>query len=259
MKTITFLTIILFCLFATEKINGQDKQKDSVIVITGVIDKRDIKRVVQNLEDQIENGRLDGAINSAQILNKKLRSKDLEKIIEVNIKLGWLPTANRAATMNGRKLEFKEIYTALWVKEFPMDTVTKYLTDITPKNAEKFQKFYINKGDLKSAEASSKISGKRIESSEFVKISKVYFQKKNINMAILSARKGGTLGREELGKLLKIFVNLKDLESAVKVAAAIGGKNMSVSEWAILKKIIPPEKIEDTTEFINKGSIPKME
>ena len=259
MKTITFLTIILFCLFATEKINGQDKQKDSVIVITGVIDKRDIKRVVQNLEDQIENGRLDGAINSAQILNKKLRSKDLEKIIEVNIKLGWLPTANRAAEMNGRKLKFEEVYTAIWVKEFPIDTVKKYLPNITSKNAEKLQKFYINKGDLKSAEFSSKISGKKIENNDFVKISKINFQKKNMNLAILSAKKGGDIGREELGKLLKIFINIKDLNNAVKTAAAIGGKNMTVREWALIKTIIPPANIEDITEFINKGSVPKIE
>lgn len=259
MKTIISLVIILFCLFNIEIVSGQNKQKDSVIIITGVIDKRDLKRISQNLKNQIDDGSLDGALSSAKALNKKLESRDSEKIIEVSIKSGRLLTANRAAEINKRKLEFKEVYTTIWINEVPIDSVIKYSKNISAKNAHQLQKFYINRGDVRSAEHSAKISGQKIKDADFVKMSKINFQKKNMDLAILSAKKGGDAGREELGKLLKIFINIKDLNNAIKTAAAIGGKNMTVREWALIKTIIPPANIEDITEFINKGRTSKKE
>lgn len=232
---------------------GLKAQKDSVIIESGIIDSRDIKRMSGHLKDKIAEGDLDGSLASAKLLNKSLKAKDLEKIIKINIKNGRLKIANQAASLNNRELEFKEVYLSILVEEEPIDTVSKYIKGISDKEAYQLQKFYIERGDLKSAEASSRISKKMIESDEYIKMSKIYFREKNFDLAIISAKKAGSLGREELGKLLKIFINLKDLDNAIKTAAAIGGKNLVSSEWFLLKRIIPPANLEDITEFINTG------
>lgn len=250
MKRKIFLITIIFSLSIT---CGLKAQKDSVIIESGMIDGRDAKRMSGHLKDKIADGDLDGALALAKLLNKSLKAKDLEKIIKENIKNGRLKTAYRAALLNNRELEFKEIYSSILIEKEPIDTVNKYTNGISDKEAYQLQKFYIDRGDLRSAEASSRISKKIIESDEYIKMSKNYFREKNFDLAIISAKKAGSLGREELGKLLKIFINLKDLDNAIKTAAAIGGKNLVSSEWFLLKRIIPPANLEDITEFINTG------
>lgn len=254
MKTIALLIGIL-CLFAVNQSKGQ---KDSIIVESGVLDKKDSKRMAKNLKSQIENGNLENALASAKILGKNLKSKDLERIIKTNIKEGRAKTAYKAAGINGRKLKFEEVFKSLWKKELPFDSVSNYWQEISAKEAYKLQKFYITRGDLFSSESCSKISGEKIKDSEFIKISKLYFQKREIDMVIVSAKKAGNLGREELGKLLRIYTNLRDLDTSIKIAAAIGGKNLTLREWVALKRMIPPANLEDITDFINEGSLPKV-
>ncbi len=253
MKTRILLTLIVLSIFISKEIRAQ---KDSVIIESGIIDQKDLKRVSKHLKDQIKEGNLEGALSSAKTLNQSLLAKDLEKIVKVNVKTGRLRIAHQAALLAKRSLNFKEVYAIILINQEPFDTVRKYLKDISPKEAYQLQTFYIEKTDLKSAESSSRISGKMIKDVEYIKMSKGYFRDKNFDLAIISARKAGNLGREELGRLLKIFINIKDLDNSIKTALAIGGKNLSNSEWFLLKRIIPPTNLEDIVEFINTGKRP---
>lgn len=231
-------------------VNGQNSQ-DSLIITSGVIDKNDAKIISKNLKSQVKEGNLRGSLNSANSLGRKLSNKELETIIKESSRLGRLETASEAAKIIGRSLTLKEIKTILTEKEYVIDSLLKYCGNISSEDAKQLEKYYIDRGDLYSSERLSIIAGRRMSNENYIKISQFHFREKSMDTAIIAAKGGGELGRRELGKLLLIFINIKDKDNAIKAATAIGGRNMSVREWALIKTIIPTEDIIEVIDEIN--------
>ncbi|PKM91109.1 hypothetical protein CVU82_03580 [Candidatus Falkowbacteria bacterium HGW-Falkowbacteria-1] len=241
--------ISLFC-----GISKANAQKDSIIIESGIVDEKDVVLMYEAMDDHIKNGNLKGATNAAEKLGEMLSSRSLEKIIKTNINKGQAEVAFQAARMNKRNLSFKEILTALKKKNAPIDSISKYINrNITPKEAGKLQKIYIKNGDLKNSENASFISEVFLKEKEYLNIYLICIQEERIDDGILAAKKAGQKGKEALSTLLKRFTNLRDMTTSIKIATAIGGKNLTKREWTTIKKLIPPANEEEIIKFIMAG------